>query len=111
MSAGILLKLPRKESWGVINQCNKDLISEHESEYLKYREYADKKWLCSPSDTLLNCISNLQDINCIMLKENLENNNLKEFIKTIILMHVDFNFVQCTTYYEALIDFFYKNIL
>ena len=84
------------------------MTSTNELEYIKYREYCNKKWLCSPSHALLSCISSLQDINYTLIKENLEKKHLREFIKTIILMHIEFNFIQCQEHKEILIDYLIK---
>lgn len=103
--SGYFVKNAKKKVFKGCAQCNNNLMSNQEPEYLKYREYANKKWLCCPSDSLLNCISNLQDINYAVLKENFEKEHLKELIKTIIIMNVDFSFIKCEIHNVKLIDF------
>lgn len=78
---GYFIKSAKKKVFKGCHQCNKNLMSVNEPEYLRYREYANKKWLCSPSDSLLNCISNLQDINYFIMKEHLEKKTFKRIYK------------------------------
>lgn len=106
--SGYFVKSAKKKVFKGCVECKKDLISTNEHEYLRYREYANKKWLCSPSDSLLNCISNLQDINYIILKENLAQKHLRDLITTIIFIAVDFSFIKCPVHSEKLIDFLIK---
>lgn len=103
--SGYLIKSAQSRIFKGCDQCKKDLKSENEHEYLKYREYANKKWLCCPSDSFINCVSHLQDLNYIVIKENLHNSNLIEFIKTLILIHIDFEFIKCEVHKENLINF------
>lgn len=102
--SGYFVKCVKKKVFKGCNQCNKKLILDHEPEYLRYREYANKNWLCSSSDSLLNCVLNLQNINYTILKENLDKKYLKEFIKTVIFIHVDFN-LECAVHKVKIIDF------
>lgn len=106
--SGYFMKRAKKIVFKGCDQCNKDLMSSNEPEYLSYREYANKKWLCSPSDSLLNCVSNLQDINYILLQKHLRIKHIKELIKTIVLLHLDFSFIQCAIHKENIIDFLLK---
>ncbi|KAJ8735757.1 hypothetical protein PYW07_007377 [Mythimna separata] len=106
--SGYFVKSAKKKIFKGCVECKNNLISDNQHEYLKYREYANKKWLCSPSDSLLNCISNLQDINYLILKENLYKQNLRELIKTMIFIAVDFSFVKCRIHKEKLTDFLIK---
>ncbi|KAH9632255.1 hypothetical protein HF086_002890 [Spodoptera exigua] len=91
--SGYYIKITKKKVFKGCNECKKDLMSNQKPEYLKYREYANKKWLCSPSNSLLNCVSNLQDTNYATIKTCLEKNHLKEFIKTVIFMHIQFDWI------------------
>lgn len=103
--SGYFIKIAKKKVFKGCNECKKDLMSNQEPEYLKYREYANKKWLCSPSDSLLNCVSNLQDINYAIIKTCLEKNHLKELIKTVLFMHIQFDWIKCELHKEKIIDF------
>lgn len=106
--SGYFLKSAKKNVFKGCRQCKKDLISIDEYEYIKYREYQNKKWLCSPSHSLLSCVSELQDINYTIIKENIQKIPLMELIKTIILLHVEFNFIKCKKHKEILIDYIIK---
>ncbi|KAJ2938504.1 hypothetical protein O0L34_g12999 [Tuta absoluta] len=106
--SGYFVKNARKKVFKGCKKCRDDLISENEPEYLRYREFANKKWLCSPSDSLLRCISELQDIIYNTIKENLEKPNLRELIKTMIFMCIDFNYISCEKHKDDLIEFLNK---
>ncbi|KOB58176.1 Uncharacterized protein OBRU01_25471, partial [Operophtera brumata] len=60
-----------------------------ESEYIKQREYAGRRWLVSPSESLLSCISGVQDIT-------------NEILKKIFL---DFDFLKCEEHKNEMIDY------
>lgn len=81
------------------------MFCKNEIEYIKYREYCGRNWLCSPSSELVECVSNFQDIYDKMLNNYLTADNLKCFIKTIIFMYVSFDFIKCKKHREKLIDF------
>lgn len=72
---------------------NNDLANKNETEYrykILIENILTKKRLYSPSDSLLWCVSNLQDINYALIRNHSEKNNLKNLIKTIIRMFIDF---------------------
>ncbi|KPJ19999.1 hypothetical protein RR48_01231 [Papilio machaon] len=103
--SGYFVKNTKKNVFKGCGKCKNELISNNQSEYIRYREYAGKQWLCSPSDSLLRCISSLQDINNTILRKNLEKNNLKELIKTIIFSTTEFEFLNCEIHKEKIVDY------
>lgn len=76
-----------------------------EIEYIKYREYAGRRWLCSPSESLILCFSAIQDINNCIIKHCLFKDNIAQLIKTIILIYIDFDCIECEIHKEKLIDY------
>lgn len=103
--AGYFAKKTKEKVFKGCKRCNTDLLLANESEYVNYREYNKRKWLCSPSHSLLNFVSNLQDINYSILKQNLNNNYIKDLIITIINIYVDFSFITCQKHREDTIRF------
>ncbi|KOB58244.1 Uncharacterized protein OBRU01_25365 [Operophtera brumata] len=90
--------------------CKNDLISVEQLEYLSYREYAGRRWLCSPSDSIINIISNLQDATMATLQNKLEVHNLKLYIKTVIDVVIDLKPISCGKHKAKLIDFLINKV-
>ncbi|CAK1598223.1 unnamed protein product [Parnassius mnemosyne] len=103
--SGYFVRSARKKIFKNCQQCTKDMVASQENEYIKRREYAGKRWLVSPSESLLSCISAMQDITNEILKRNLYYENMKEFIKTIILLHIEFDFLNCSRHKDKVIEF------
>ncbi|KAG7309397.1 hypothetical protein JYU34_005364 [Plutella xylostella] len=80
-----------KKIYKTCKTCHDTLLAGEETEYIRYREYAGRRWLCSPSDSVVTLISNMQDVAMVLLKRNLEKNNLKQYISSVIYTLVDFN--------------------
>lgn len=103
--SGYFLKKAKTRIFQSCTNCKTDLSSDDAIEYIQYREYAGRRWLCTPSKELVEAISNMQDLINKIIPENFEKNNLKEIIKTSILITVDFRFVKCTSHKDKLIDY------
>lgn len=103
--AGYVLKKSKNKVFRSCEICRGNLYSEIENDFIKSREYASRHWLSSPSPDFLTCISNMQDVIDKILMNNLERKVLREYIKTIILFFLDFNFITCSEHREKLIDF------
>lgn len=89
--------------------CKANLIGVEEIEYLRYREYAGRRWLCTPSESVIRIISNLQDVAIAILKKDLEKNNLKLYIKIVMEVLVDLN-LTCQIHKGKLKDFLYDKV-
>lgn len=91
--------------------CKNDFTSEDEIEYIRYREYAGRRYLCTPSKNLIKLISNFQDIIYHILKENLEVPFLKDIIKTSIYSLVNFDFIKCNTHKIKMLDYLINTVI
>lgn len=103
--SGYFVKKAQKNVSRNCTECHKNMVASQENEYIKCREYAGRRWLVSPSESLVSCISAVQDINNEILKKNLYISNIKEVIKTLILMFINFDFLNCENHKDKLIDY------
>lgn len=103
--SGYFLKKVKSVIYKNCDRCKVDFSSDCEIEYIKLREYAGKRWLCTPSNDLIITISNMQDIVNYILKESFQKKNLKEIIKTSMLVLIDFNFIKCSQHKNKTIDY------
>uniref|UniRef100_A0A2A4JY71 THAP-type domain-containing protein n=2 Tax=Heliothis virescens TaxID=7102 RepID=A0A2A4JY71_HELVI len=103
--SGYFLKKIKTNVFKNCSVCKNDFIATDQLEYINYREYAGRRWLCTPSYNLINLISNCQDIINHILKENLETYQLKCFIKTCLLTIINFDFIKCQTHKNKIIDY------
>lgn len=106
--SGYFLKLAKTKIFKVCPRCKSDLMTTDEIEYIKYREYAGRRWLCYPSSALIRCISNMQDIINSILTNHLEVNCLNEIIKTSMIILIDFSFIRCHLHSQDLINYLIK---
>ncbi|KOB72446.1 Uncharacterized protein OBRU01_12245 [Operophtera brumata] len=108
--------------------CKNDLISVEQLQYLSYRDYAGRRWPCSPSDSIIyrdyagrrwpcspsdsiiNIISNLQDATIATLQNKFEINNLKLYIKTVVDVLIDLEPISCGRHRAKLIDFLINKV-
>ncbi|CAH2989328.1 unnamed protein product [Chilo suppressalis] len=103
--SGYFIKKAKTNIFKNCMQCKIDLCNEDQIEYIKYREYAGKRWLCTPNNELTELVSNMQDIINFILKNNLEKTDLKEIIKTSIIILLDFNLLKCLNHKEDLTNY------
>lgn len=103
--SGYFVKKAKRNIFKECGVCKIDLLTNDELEYISYREYAGRRWLCTPSNDVIRLISNMQDIINLILKESFERKDLKEIIKTAMLALIDFNFIKCDTHKCKLIDY------
>lgn len=103
--SGYFQKQAKKNVYKTCSECNSNLGSNEEIEYIRYREYAGRRWLCNPSTDLIKAISNMQDIINAILKEKINTDNLKEYVKTAVCIMVDFSFIKCDVHKKKLVDY------
>ncbi|KAF9410853.1 hypothetical protein HW555_010191 [Spodoptera exigua] len=60
--SGYFLKKIKSKIFKTCTDCCNLLMEKNEIEYIKYREYAGRRWLCTPSKKLIELISNMQDL-------------------------------------------------
>lgn len=101
--SGFILKKVKKV-FKSCSSCADCLSTEENIEYLNYREYAGRRWLCYPSQDFVKIISNVQDILNVILKENIQKKNIREMMKTAIIILADFNFITCQNHKEKNIE-------
>ncbi|CAK1588706.1 unnamed protein product [Parnassius mnemosyne] len=109
--SGYFLKKAKSKFFKNCSICNTDFCSDEQIEYIKYREYAGRRWLCSPSNKLIELISNLQDIINHIVKENLEALNLKEILKTAIVTLIDLDVIQCAFHRNKIIEYLLNTVI
>lgn len=102
---GYLIRNVKQKIFKSCQQCNTDVIASEGTEYIKYREYAGKRWLCSPTDAVVQCISAIQDITNTIIKECIDQNCTKEFIKTYLITLLEFDFLNCLEHKEEIIQY------
>ncbi|KAL0820225.1 hypothetical protein ABMA28_006146 [Loxostege sticticalis] len=103
--SGYFVKKSKTKIYKKCSLCASNLSSQNEIEYIKYREYAGRRWLCTPSKPLIELVSKFQDIINYMIRKYIAEINLKEMIKTAIMILVDFDFIKCMTHKDKLIDY------
>lgn len=103
--SGYFIRQSKKKVFKNCPSCNESLITNDQIEYIKYREYKGRRWLCNPHSNVILLISKMQDIINEILKNDLYINNLKEMIKTVIMVLIDFNFLNCTVHRDKFYDF------
>ncbi|KAH9642131.1 hypothetical protein HF086_007441 [Spodoptera exigua] len=59
---GYFFKKIKSKIFKTCTDCCNLLMEKNEIEYIKYREYAGRRWLCTPSKKLIELISNMQDL-------------------------------------------------
>lgn len=109
--SGYFLKKSKSKIFKNCSDCKIDFTSEDQIEYIRYREYAGRRWLCTPSKELIKLISNFQDIIYHILKENLEAYYLKDIIKMSILTLINFDFMKCNTHKKKMIDYLINTVI
>lgn len=103
--SGYFVKKAKGKIFKKCSKCNENLIDKNECEYIRYREFQKKRWLCNPTINFVSNISQMQDVIRSVLLKNIEIKFLKEIIKTLVLITVDFSFIKCNKHKEKLIDF------
>ncbi|XP_063893678.1 uncharacterized protein LOC135117720 [Helicoverpa armigera] len=103
--SGYFLKKIKTKVFKACTDCCNDFASKNEIEYIKYREYAGRRWLCTPSKNLIEVISNIQDLINEIIKENIEKSNVKIIMNTAIRIFVNFDFIKCKIHKEKVTDY------
>ncbi|CAG4972030.1 unnamed protein product [Colias eurytheme] len=89
--------------------CRQNLIDHGDNhgrnKFIRAKEYANKKWLCYPSEELENSFHDLQNIATGYLKNNVPKQNIKRNIKLLADVMVEYPF-NCTTHIEKLKEYF-----
>lgn len=105
---GYFLKKLKSKIFKGCHICSSKLMAPegHESKYIKFREYAGRRWLCYPSNDFNKLLIDIKHIIYEILKKNIYKKLLKECLKTTVLAIADFNvFNDCQEHRKKNIDF------
>lgn len=89
-------------------QCRQTLLERNENEknsFIKAKEYNKKKWLCYPSEQVVNCFHEIQAITTNVLKRDVPKKNVKKTITQFCEMFIEFPF-KCDAHKEKLKIYF-----
>lgn len=90
-------------------ECRATLLSNEDNignEYIRAKEFdKNKKWLCYPSNEIVNCFREIQNITIIFLKTNLIKQKIKENIMLLTNSFVTFP-LNCMRHKESLQNYF-----
>lgn len=105
--AGYILRQCKKFIFKSCVDCNQNLsnINNDACDYIKHREYAGRNWLCYPSNEMILIISEIQDIFAKIMEDDFNKCFLKDYIKTVLLVNVDFNSISCNQHKTQLLIF------
>lgn len=90
--------------------CNLNLFTNDpdKNRYLLCREYKKgKKYLCYPSENLTKCFSEIQDVLHHILRKRSHIDNLKNYMKTILYINVNTQFLVCSRHSKDLIEYIF----
>lgn len=88
--------------------CKNDLESKDNEtfhKFIKIKEYNNKSWLCYPRREFSDVFSQIENITYEILKASSHKNNLLQYIKTIVCVHIHYNFLTCTTHKDRLQEY------
>ncbi|CAH2086827.1 unnamed protein product [Euphydryas editha] len=80
------------------------------NEFIKRKEYGNKKWLCYPSQELEDCFSELQNITVKYLEKNCPRKNVKENILNLAECIIEYPF-DCQIHKEKLKKYFVHQVV
>lgn len=72
------------------------------STILLKKEYSNKKWLCYPTRALFDFFAQVEDMSEEILKTQCTRNNLLSYIKLIINVNINIQFLNCSLHQEEL---------
>lgn len=107
----ILKKAKSKKIFRNCNACKEVLYTEDPdvNKYIKYREYSKKKkCLQYPSKELTKFFSEIQDMLHHVLRFKSHIDNLKNYMKTVLYVTLNTNFITCDSHKAEIIEFIFE---
>lgn len=104
---GYILRKTKAHVFKNCHQCKENMYGkETDCSYIKIREHiGNKKYLTYPSLQLMNCFSDIQDVVTFILKDTCEKQEIKNYLKTVLRIYLDFNFLKCPQHKIACEEF------
>ncbi|KAF9405327.1 hypothetical protein HW555_013897 [Spodoptera exigua] len=87
--------------------CMRSFYSENKENesYLHFREdFKNKTSLTYPSISLIKCFSNIQDIVTGIIRKDCKKKNIRQYMKTILSVVLDYSFIKCKEHKVQLIS-------
>ncbi|XP_047027534.1 uncharacterized protein LOC124641571 isoform X2 [Helicoverpa zea] len=113
--SGWLIKMAKKNICKSCANCKHNLESDETEDFHKFikaKEYENKRWLCYPKRELFENFAHIEFITYEILKKSKKNTRILEYIKTIVSIHIQWDFISCQTHKEKLIEYLLnKNVL
>lgn len=79
--------------------------NEENTSCITFREYFKNKFcLTYPSHTLIECFSKLQDVVTYIIKKDCKKKNIRQYIKTIFSIVIDYSFIKCPEHKSEIIS-------
>lgn len=102
--SGYIVKKTKQRIYKNCYQCKSFMETSSCHEYIQHREYVGRGWLCNPSENIIKTISSIQELTDTIVRKKIDTKLLKEYIKTISLININFDYVQCSQHAEKLKD-------
>lgn len=103
--SGWIAQQAKKNVFKNCEVCNKDLVAVEEEtfhNFIKKKEYSNKKWLCYPTRSLFDFFAQMEDLSIEILKTQCTRNNLLSYIKLIVNVNINIAFLNCSLHQEEL---------
>ncbi|CAK1593758.1 unnamed protein product, partial [Parnassius mnemosyne] len=105
--SGWIAQLAKKHVFKNCITCRHDLEAEdllNFHKFIKMKEYENKKWLCYPTRALFDFFAQVEHISIEILKDRAKN-YISKYIKLIMTVNLNFNFLTCLLHKNDLTDY------
>lgn len=107
--AGYVLRNTKKNIFKNCEECRKSFYNENkDNTYIKAREHMFyKKCLTYPSHDFIKRFSDMQDLITHIIKSDSTKPQIKTYIKTVLHVILEFNFVKCSVHKKECIEYIF----
>lgn len=103
--SGWIAQLAKKKIYKNCVTCRNSMEAEESQsfhDYIKKKEFGNKKWLCYPTRALFDFFAQVENICIEILKEHCTKKNISAYIKLIVNINVNLSFISCAVHADNL---------
>lgn len=109
--SGWLARQSKSKVYKKCQTCLKSMETDYTENFhgfIKIKEYDSQRWLCYPTRCLFDFVAQVENITFSILKSSPLKNKIAEYIKLVVTINMEVNFVTCETHKDRLIEYLIK---